>query len=162
MLINEVIDDTNIWYYALRMYSISYTSIICMIVIFHYDQPKQKHVLVCNPLHAWAREKACSSKIKLLLIVRVDATHHSTGPTCLPLKTWLKDPQCTIYLLQPLTFTPPQIKIYIPVLTRWACKLQSPGSQVGPKDYFFKTSRRPHSMEPTPTILSLQAWYTLS
>ena len=27
--------------------------------------------------------------------------------------TWLKDPQCTIYLLQPLTFTPLQTKIYI-------------------------------------------------
>ena len=35
------------------------------------------------------------------------------------LETWLKDPQCTIlHLLQTLTFTPPQIKIYIPVLTR--------------------------------------------
>ena len=34
---------------------------------------------------ACAREKACSSKIKLLHVVRVDATHHSTGPTCLPL-----------------------------------------------------------------------------
>ena len=46
---------------------------------------KQKHVLGCEQPRAWAREKACSSKIKLLLIVRVDATHHSTGPTCLPL-----------------------------------------------------------------------------
>ena len=46
---------------------------------------KQKFVLVCKPPRAWAREKACSSKIKLLLVVRVDATHHSTGPTCLPL-----------------------------------------------------------------------------
>ena len=64
---------------------VSYTSIICMILVFHYDQPKQKPVLVCEPPRAWAREKACSSKIKLLLIVRVDATHHSTGPTCLPL-----------------------------------------------------------------------------
>ena len=45
---------------------------------------KQKHVLVCKQQRAWAREKACS-KIKLLLVVRVDATHHSTGPTCLPL-----------------------------------------------------------------------------
>lgn len=46
---------------------------------------KQKHVIVCEPPHAWVREKACSSKIKLLLIVQVDATHHSTGPACLPL-----------------------------------------------------------------------------
>ena len=46
---------------------------------------KQKSVLVCEPPHAWARERACSSKMKLLLVVRVDATHHSTGPTCLPL-----------------------------------------------------------------------------
>ena len=42
---------------------------------------KQKPVLVCEQPRAWAREKACSSKIKLLLVVRVDATHHSTGPT---------------------------------------------------------------------------------
>src|SRR3954471_8623563 len=46
---------------------------------------KQKSVLVCEPPRAWAREKACSSKTKILLIVRVDATHHSTGPTWLPL-----------------------------------------------------------------------------
>ena len=46
---------------------------------------KQKHVLVCEPPRAWERERVCSSKIKLLLVVRVDATHHSTGPTCLPL-----------------------------------------------------------------------------
>ena len=46
---------------------------------------KQKPVLVCEPPRAWVREKVCSSKIKLLLVVRVDATHHSTGPTCLPL-----------------------------------------------------------------------------
>ena len=64
---------------------VSYTSIICMIPVFHYDHPKQKHVLVCEPPRAWAREKACSSKIKLLLVVRVDTTHHSTGPTWLPL-----------------------------------------------------------------------------
>ena len=46
---------------------------------------KQKHVIVCEPPPAWARERACSSKIKLLLVVRVDVTHHSTSPTCLPL-----------------------------------------------------------------------------
>jgi hypothetical protein len=45
---------------------------------------KQKHVLVCEQPRAWVREKACS-KIKLLLVVRVDATHHSTGPTWSPL-----------------------------------------------------------------------------
>ena len=45
---------------------------------------KQKPILVCEQPRAWVREKACS-KIKLLLVVRVDATHHSTGPTCLPL-----------------------------------------------------------------------------
>ena len=56
-----------------------------MILVFHYDQPKQKPVLVCEPPHTWAREKACTSKIKLLLVVRVDATHHSIGPTWLPL-----------------------------------------------------------------------------
>ena len=67
---------------------VSYTSIICMILVydtFHYDQPKQKPVLVCKSPRALEREKACSSKIKLLLVVRVDATHHSTGPTWLPL-----------------------------------------------------------------------------
>ena len=46
---------------------------------------KQKHVLVSEQSCAWAREKACSSKIKLLLDVRVDTTPHSIGPTCLPL-----------------------------------------------------------------------------
>ena len=45
---------------------------------------KQKPVLVCKQQRAWAREKACS-KIKLLLVLQVDATHHSTDPTCLPL-----------------------------------------------------------------------------
>ena len=45
---------------------------------------KQKPVLVCEQPCTWVREKACS-KIKLLLVVRVDATHHSTGPTWLPL-----------------------------------------------------------------------------
>ena len=46
---------------------VSYTSIIYD--TFHYDQPKQKHVLVCEPLRTWARVKACSSKIKLLLVL---------------------------------------------------------------------------------------------
>ena len=44
---------------------------------------KQKPVLVCEQPRAWVREKACS-KIKLLLVVRVHTTHHSIGPTCLP------------------------------------------------------------------------------
>ena len=39
---------------------------------------KQKPVLVCEQPCAWATENACSSKIKLLLIVQVDATHQST------------------------------------------------------------------------------------
>ena len=45
---------------------------------------KQKPVLVCEQPREWVREKACS-KIKLLLVLRVHATHHSTGPTSLPL-----------------------------------------------------------------------------
>ena len=101
---------------------------------------KQKPVLVCEQPRAWAREKACS-KINLLLVVRVDATHHSTGPTCLPLNlaerpvvynifaatSNIYPPQIKIYvaicivLIQrpgsPL-FLKKQIKIYIPVLTR--------------------------------------------
>ena len=102
---------------------------------------KQKPVLVCEQPRAWAREKACSSKIKLLLIVRVDATHHSTGPTCLPLNlaerpavynifaatSNIYPPQIKIYVavcivLMQRPGSPPfskkQIKIYIPVLTR--------------------------------------------
>ena len=101
---------------------------------------KQKPVLVCEQPHAWAREKACS-KIKLLLVVRVDATHHSTGPTCLPLNlaerpavynifaatSNIYPPQIKIYVavcivLMQRPGSPPfskkQIKIYIPVLTR--------------------------------------------
>ena len=46
---------------------------------------KQKPVLVCEQPRAWAREKACS-KIKLLLVLRVDATHHRTGPHMLASK----------------------------------------------------------------------------
>ena len=78
---------------------------------------KQKHVLFCDPPRAWAREKACSSKIKLILVVRVDATHHSTGPTCLPLNLAERP---TVYNIFASTSNiyPPQIKIYIPVLTR--------------------------------------------
>ena len=111
---------------------------------------KEKHVLMYEPPRAWAREKVCSSKIKLLLIVRVDATNHRTGPTCLPLNlverptvynifaatSNIYPPQIKIYVavcivLMQRPGSPPflrkkQIKIYIPVLTRSACKLQSP------------------------------------
>ena len=101
---------------------------------------KQKPVLVCEQPRAWVREKACS-KIKLLLVLRVDATHHSTGPTCLPLNlaerpavynifaatSNIYPPQIKIYVavcivLMQRPGSPPfskkQIKIYIPVLTR--------------------------------------------
>ena len=120
---------------------------------------KKKAVLVSEQPRARAREKACS-KIKLLLVLRVDATHHSTGPTCLPVNlaerpavynifaptSNIYPPQIKIYVVVCIVLmqrpgSPPfskkkQIKIYIPVLTRWACKLQSPGWQVGPEDYF--------------------------
>ena len=95
---------------------------------------KQKPVLVCEEPRAWVREKACS-KIKLLLVVRVDATHHSTGPTCLPLNLAERPAVYNIFAATSNIY-PPQIKIYIPVLTIWACKLQSPGWQVGLEDYF--------------------------
>ena len=78
---------------------------------------KQKPVLVCEQPRAWMREKACS-KIKLLLVVRVDATHHSTGPTWLPLNLAERPAMYNTPFAATLTFTPPQIKIYIPVLTR--------------------------------------------
>ena len=78
---------------------------------------KQKPVLVCEQPRAWVREKECS-KIKLLLVVRVDMTHHRTGPTCLPLNL-LKDPQYTIYLLQPLTFTHHKLKYMWPYASFW-------------------------------------------
>ena len=39
---------------------------------------------VSHRAHGRGRRRVVS-KIKLLLVVRVDATHHSTGPTCLPL-----------------------------------------------------------------------------
>ena len=106
------------------MCSISYTSIICMILVFHYDQPKQKHVLIYEPPRAWAREKACSSKIKLLLIVRVDATHHSTGPTCLPLNLAERPAVYNIFAATSNIY-PPQIKIYVAVCI---VLMQRPGS----------------------------------
>ena len=96
---------------------VSYTSIMCIILVydtFHYDQPKQKLVLVCEPPCAWAREKACSSKIKLLLVVRVDVTHHSTGPTCLPLNLAERPAVYNIFAATSNIY-PPQIKIYVVV-----------------------------------------------
>ena len=79
---------------------------------------KQKPVLVCEQPRAWAREKACS-KIKLLLVVRVDATHHSTGPTCLPLNLAERPAVYnTPFAATSNIYPPPQIKIYIPVLTK--------------------------------------------
>ena len=75
---------------------------------------KQKPVLVCEQPRAWAREKACSSKIKLLLVVRVDVTHHSTGPTCLPLNLAERPVVYNIFAATSNTY-PPQIKIYVAV-----------------------------------------------
>ena len=75
---------------------------------------KQKHVLICEQQRAWAREKVCSSKIKLLLIVQVYATHHNTGPTWLPLNL---DERPAVYNIFAATSNiyPPQIKIYVAV-----------------------------------------------
>ena len=74
---------------------------------------KQKPVLVCEQPRAWVREKACS-KIKLLLVVRVDATHHSTGPTCLPLNLAERPAVYNIFAATSNIY-PPQIKIYVTV-----------------------------------------------
>ena len=74
---------------------------------------KQKPVLFCEQQHAWAREKACS-KIKLLLVLRVDAAHHSTGPTCLPLNLAERPAVYNIFAATSNIY-PPQIKIYVAV-----------------------------------------------
>ena len=84
---------------------------------------KQKPVLVCEQPRAWAREKACS-KIKLLLVVRVDATHHSTGPTCLPLNLAERPAVYNIFAATSNIY-PPQIKIYVAVCI---VLMQRPGS----------------------------------
>ena len=72
---------------------------------------KQKPILVCEQPCAWVREKACS-KIKLLLVVRVDTTHHSTGPTCLPLNL-AKRPAVYNIFAATSNIYPPQIKLYM-------------------------------------------------
>ena len=84
---------------------------------------KQKPVLVCEQPRAWVREKACS-KIKLLLVVRVDATHHSTGPTCLPLNLAERPAVYNIFAATSNIY-PPQIKIYVAVCI---VLMQRPGS----------------------------------
>ena len=84
---------------------------------------KQKPILICEQPRAWAREKACS-KIKLLLVVRVDATHHSTGPTCLPLNLAERPAVYNIFAATSNIY-PPQIKIYVAVCI---VLMQRPGS----------------------------------
>ena len=84
---------------------------------------KQKPILVCEQPRAWVREKACS-KIKLLLVVRVDATHHSTGPTCLPLNLAERPAVYNIFAATSNIY-PPQIKIYVAVCI---VLMQRPGS----------------------------------
>ena len=84
---------------------------------------KQKPVLVCEQPRAWVREKACS-KIKLLLVVRVDATHHSTSPTCLPLNLAERPAVYNIFSATSNIY-PPQIKIYVAVCI---VLMQRPGS----------------------------------
>ena len=79
---------------------------------------KQKHVLVCEQPRAWVREKACSSKIKLLLVVRVDATHHSAGPTWLPLNLAERPAVYNTPFAATSNIYPTTIKMYIPILTR--------------------------------------------
>ena len=85
---------------------------------------KQKHVLVCEQPRAWVREKACS-KIKLLLVVRVDATHHSTGPTCLPLNLAERPVVYNTPFAATSNIYPPQIKIYVAVCI---VLMQKPGT----------------------------------
>ena len=84
---------------------------------------KEKDVLICEQPRAWVREKACS-KIKLLLVVRVDATHHSTGPTCLPLNLAERPAVYNIFAATSNIY-PPQIKIYVAVCI---VLMQRPGS----------------------------------
>ena len=84
---------------------------------------KQKPVLVCEQPRTWVREKAYS-KIKLLLVVRVDATHHSTGPTCLPLNLAERPAMYNIFAATSNIY-PPQIKIYVAVCI---ILMQRPGS----------------------------------
>ena len=84
---------------------------------------KQKPVLVCEQPCASVREKACS-KIKLRLVVRVDATHHSTGPTCLPLNLAERAAGYNIFAATSNIY-PPQIKIYVAVCI---VLMQRPGS----------------------------------
>ena len=84
---------------------------------------KQKPVLVCEKQRTWAREKECS-KIKLLLVLRVDATHHSTGPTCLPLNLAERPAVYNIFAATSNIY-PPQIKIYMAVCI---VLMQRPGS----------------------------------
>ena len=84
---------------------------------------KQKPVLVCKQPRAWAREKECS-KIKLLLVLRVDATHHSTGPTCLPRNLAERPAMYNIFAATSNIY-PPQIKIYVAVCI---VLMQRPGS----------------------------------
>ena len=74
---------------------------------------KEKPILVCEQPHAWAREKACS-KIKLLLVLRVDATHHSTGPTCLPLNLAERPAVYNIFSATSNIYSP-QFKIFFAV-----------------------------------------------
>ena len=64
------------------------------------------------------------SKIKLLLVVRVDATHHSTGPTCLPLNLAERPAVYNIFAATSNIY-PPQIKIYVAVCI---VLMQRPGS----------------------------------
>ena len=85
---------------------------------------KQNPVLVCEQPRAWVREKACS-KIKLLLIVRVDATHHSTGPTCLPLNLAERPAVYNIFAATSNIY-PPQMKIYVDVCIILMQRLGSP------------------------------------
>ena len=74
--------------------------------------------------------KACAVKfareriIKLLVDVRVDATHHSTGPTCLPLNLAERPAVYNIFAATSNIY-PPQIKIYVAVCI---VLMQRPGS----------------------------------
>ena len=85
---------------------------------------KQKPVLVCEQPRAWVREKALR-KIKLLLVVQVHATHHSTGPTCLPLNLAERPAVYNIFAATSNIY-PPQIKIYVAVCIVLMQRLGSP------------------------------------
>ena len=74
---------------------------------------------------AGAVKSARERIIKLLVDVRVDATHHSTGPTWLPLNLAERPAVHNTPFAATSNIYPPQIKIYVAVCI---VLMQRPGS----------------------------------